>query len=728
LRVFVTAIGIVSPLAVGAQATFQALVRGDRALRPITSFDVGASRSRLAAEVQPLDIQNISSSKPLARVDALGILAAKEALLSASLAPNAIVDLVTSGVQGGMFETEKTLVDMHQNKRSREPDPTLVMHPVSATADRLREIVYPFRRVRTISSACSGGAAAISLAEAWIRSGQSSAVLAGGADALCRFTFAGFHLLSSLDPEPCKPFDTARAGLNLGEGAAYLLLESEDQVRRRGVQPLAEMASSALASEAKHIIQPEENGSTLIRSLRRCLERAHLTAAEIDYINAHGTATPQSDVMEIQAYRMALGDYFSKIPISSCKGQIGHSLGAAAAMEAAITVLALHHGQVPPTGGLQNPDPRCSAHHVLGQGRDHPIRAALSVSAGFGGAIAVLSFTRPELIVAPTKFAKLNSLVVSSAATLGPLGFGLSGPSRAYLQDGAAPTPGSSNFSTESLDADKIRRFDNAATRTVLVAKDARDDVNRADIAADFSEWGIVTGLALRGGDAGASFLAPVLAANFRTGRPLVFPGLLPSSPASQASIYLGLGGPSLTTIDAETSSGSALSSAIDLIGSEHARAMIVVGLSEWDDLSRQSVGPVNMPKVGWSGPYTDGAAALVVERAEDCAARGIRPLAKIVARQSGSLQGQTIPEPADPERALVIVTGNQNDVSECLGASNWSNVRRMDIAKRAGEHEALGAMALAAAAHAIAAEDVDEVLLVQQAEGRLEVFLFAKP
>lgn len=726
MRVFVTAIGIVSPLAVGAHATFQALVRGDRALRPITLFDVGASRSRIAAEVERLDLEQFSSSRPLSRVDGLAILAAKEALDSARLSGQSIVDLVTSGVQGGMFETETTLVEMHRHQRPREPDPSLVLHPVSATADCLREIVYPFRRIRTVSSACSGGAAAIALAEAWIRSGQSSMVLAGGADALCRFSFAGFHLLSSLDPEPCKPFDKNRAGLNLGEGAAYLLLESEDAMRRRGAIPLAELVSSILTSEAKHIIQPEENGATLARSVQECLNRAQLKATDIDYINAHGTATPQSDVMEIRAYQAAFQDYFAQIPISSCKGQLGHSLGAAAAMEAAVTVLALHHGQVPPTGGLQEPDPKCLAHHVLGQGRDHSLRAALSVSAGFGGAIAVLGFTRPELFAAPTNTRPRSSFVVSSVATLGPAGLSRSSDERSG--DELAFAAGATTFSTESLDADKIRRFDNAATRLVLVAKQARDAAIAGKTTPDFSRWGIVTGLALRGGDAGASFLAPVLAANFRTGRPLVFPGLLPSAPTAQASIYLGLQGPTLTTIDAEVSSFSALSTAIDLIENEHADAILVVGLSEWDELTRQSVGPVCMPGVSWSGTYTDGAAALVIEKAEDCAARGHVPLAKITARASDDLEWLSIPEPAVLERALVLVAGNRRDVCEWIESSQWSKVRQSGIAKQAGEHEALGALALAAAAQAIAADDVDEVLVVQRADERRGAFLFTKP
>lgn len=728
MRVFVTAVGIVSPLAVGAEATFRALVRGDRALRPMTLFDVGSSRRPIVAEVQELDIAAFSAASPfpVARVDAMAIVAAREALAGVGLSKNAIVDLVTSGVQGGMFETETTLVAMYRRSKDRAPDPSLVMHPVSATADRLREIVFPFRRARTVSNACSGGATAIVLAEAWIRSGRSSSVLAGGADALCRFTLAGFNLLSSLDPAPCRPFDVSRAGLNLGEGAAYLLLESEDEVNRRNVVPLAELTSATLGSEGKHIIQPEENGETRARLVRDALARARLSPADIGYINAHGTATPQNDVTEAAAYRAVFGADIERIPVSSCKGQVGHALGAAAAIEAAVTVLAVHHGEIPPTGGLSQPDPRCNLLHVMGSGRRHDFRAAISTSAGFGGANAVLCFAKTNAFDEPATRHSSDAVVVTSAVTWGPLGLGGAQPSLEYLKSGPPPEGGPAVISTNVLDADKVRRYDAAALRLVLVAKTALEMAYGENMNVDAARIGIVTGLALRGGDGGASFLAPVLESGFRTGKPIVFPGLLPSSPTSQASIYLSIRGPAMTTIDREASAGAAFSAAVDLLDMQHADALIVTGLSEWDDLTWQAVGPVCFGSAAWPEPLTDGAGALVVERAQFAEARGAPVLAKLVARQSDAgPRLREVPGPTDVARALVVAARLGRPLDEVLGDSDWARVRRVGLAARAGAHEALGAMALVAAAHAIASKEADEVLVVDFADGRLEAFLF---
>jgi len=659
----------------------------------------------------------------------MAILAAREAIQSARLSPDTIVDLVTSGVQGGMFETEVPLVEMHRRSRPRTPEPILSVHAVSATADRLKELVFPFRRTRTVSSACSGGASAITLAEAWIRSGQSSAVLAGGADAISRSTFAGFQLLSSLDPEPCKPFDKSRAGLSLGEGAAYLLLESEEEVIRRGIVPLAELASSALGSEGKHIIQPEETGETLAYVLRQSLERAQLVPDDIGYINAHGTASAQSDVMEAKAYQAVLGNALKQIPVSSCKGQIGHSLGAAAAMEAAVTVLALHHNEVPPTGGLVESDPRCDLLHVLGQGRAHEMRAAVSASAGFGGAVAVLGFTRPHNFDPRPEVRLDEPFVVTAALTLGPLGFGAAQPSLEYLQEGPAPTSGASSVPLELLDADKIRRLDSAAVRLVLLSKTALEMAFAQNANFDPRRVGIVTGLPLRGLEDGASFMSPVLETNFRRGRPLDFPGLLPSSPTSQASIYLALRGPSLTMIDRETSTSAALSAALDLMTMDHADAMIVAGLSDGDELTRETLMPLNFPTLEPSGPFTDGAGAFMVQRSAIRIGPGARILARIVARHNDAVPcWKSIPKPINDARALVVSAHDDARLAEALRDSSWSGIRCVGVSRRAGMHEALGAIALASAVQAIAANEADEVLVVDMAEGRFEAFLFATP
>ncbi len=215
----------------------------------------------------------------------------------------------------------------------------MLSHPLSSTADRVAAAAGPFQRVRTLCSACSGGANAILLAAAWIRAGRSRAVLAGGVDALCRLTFTGFGALGALSPEPCRPFDRRRNGLNLGEAAALLLLEpAKTPPRARGARPIVELSRLGRRRRGEPHHQPRaERRDRGARDERRRSRRAGLTPADLDYVNAHGTATPLNDAMEAAALRRCLGAEADRVPVSSSKGQIGHTLAAAGAVEAAIT-------------------------------------------------------------------------------------------------------------------------------------------------------------------------------------------------------------------------------------------------------------------------------------------------------------------------------------------------------------------------------------------------------
>lgn len=744
MRVVVTAIGIVSPLAVGADRTFRALISGERAFGPVTLFDIADYRARIAAEVKDLDIRGGLGGEVLPRVDAMAVLAAREALDFARLPAGDPIDLVFGGTQGGMLETELHLVAMHLHPASRAPHSALLAHPISATVDRLRASVAPFRRARTISSACASGASAIAIAAGWIRSGRSTRVLAGGAEALCRFSFAGFNLLFALDPEPCRPFDRKRAGMSLGEGAAFLLLESEDAARARGAEPIAELSGWALGSEAKHITLPDETGRTPARLLREALARSGLRPEEIGYINAHGTGTPSSDAMEALALREALGSAIdnkdnnknnnkdnnknTKIPVSSCKGQIGHALGAASAIEAAVTVLALARRQIPPTGGLVEPDPRCDLFHVMGTGREHAFDAALSSSFGVGGAGAVLAFTRPGIFAPPSEI-PAQKIVITAAATLGPLGVGGAEPTLEYLNPGDMPLPGPSVIPPDrALDPDKSRRYDGAATRVVVTAGEALR-LAGPGVLADPARIGVVVGLAFRGGDVGAAFLAPILSEGWKKGKPIVFPNLLPSSPASYASIYYGLEGPSLAVLELSASGGGALSTAVDLLLAGDAGAVLACSFSEHDALSNAAVSPVCLGSHQWADPRTDGAGALLVELTDFAALRGAEPLAEIAAIHSGPLLTiPDLPAPQNPDRARVFIPRPDVNAAQILAGTPWSEISPIALSARAGAHEALGGAALAAAALAIARGLADEVLVIDEADHRLEIFVLVAP
>jgi 3-oxoacyl-[acyl-carrier-protein] synthase II len=235
------------------------------------------------------------------------------------------------------------------------------------------------------STACSSGAIALAIAAHWIRAGAADVVIAGGADALARMTFTGFHALQALSPEPCKPFDLNRRGLSLGEGAGVLVLESEEHARRRGALALAEIAGAGMSCDASHPTAPHAEARGAVHALQGALASAGVAPDEIDYVNAHGTGTPQNDASETFALKRVLGEAAGRVAVSSTKSLIGHLLGAAGAVEAIVTVLAIRDGYAPPTLHLNDDDPECDLDYVPRRGRRLLIRSAISNSYGFGG-------------------------------------------------------------------------------------------------------------------------------------------------------------------------------------------------------------------------------------------------------------------------------------------------------------------------------------------------------
>ncbi len=218
--------------------------------------------------------------------------------------------------------------------------------------------------------------------------------LAGGVDSLCQLTFCGFHSLKLLSPFPCRPFDRARQGLSLGEGAAFLFLEPLEIAEQRGTPILGVVAGWGCATDAHHMTAPHPEGKGAIAAMRQALTDAGVRPEQVDYVNAHGTATPANDRIEALALAAVFAD--SMPPTSSTKGATGHTLGAAGAIEAALCALFLAEGFAPPTIGLGEPDPDLKVRHIEPDGLAAPLRVALSTSFGFGGNNAALVITRGE--------------------------------------------------------------------------------------------------------------------------------------------------------------------------------------------------------------------------------------------------------------------------------------------------------------------------------------------
>jgi 3-oxoacyl-(acyl-carrier-protein) synthase len=284
-----------------------------------------------------------------------------------------------------MLEAEEVLRRRRSGELARMPVRGLVAMPVASTADVLAQVFGCGGARRTTVTACSSSANSLGLAADLIQDGRADAALAGGTDAHCKMTYAGFNALQALSPDVCRPFDRRRAGLSLGEGAAMFVLEEEARARRRGAAILAEFGGYGMSADAHHMTAPDPQGRGAVLAMRRALREARVDAGAVEYVNAHGTGTPQNDPIETRAIKEVFGEHARRLAVSSTKSQTGHCLGAAGAIEALATVLALHHGFVPPTIHLEEPDPECDLDYVPAVARDERVRVALSNSYGFGG-------------------------------------------------------------------------------------------------------------------------------------------------------------------------------------------------------------------------------------------------------------------------------------------------------------------------------------------------------
>ena len=721
-RVWVTGIGVVSPLARGAAATMDRILAGDRGIRRLSLFELPGAAPGLAAEVADLraaDIAPPGEELGWSRTDALSVIAVREALAHAGVDPHrGPMDLILGGTTAGMFETEATLAALSRDPSAIAPLQEMLSHPLSSTADHVRAAVGPFRRVRSVCSACSSGANAILLAAAWIRSGRSRCVIAGGADGLCRLTYAGFSALSALSADPCRPFDRRRNGLNLGEGAAFLVLEPEDAARARGARPLAELRGFAVGAEAHHITNPEGEGVSAARVMSEAIARAGLTPADVDYVNAHGTATALNDAMEAAAIARCFGAEAARVAVSSSKGQIGHTLAAAGAIEAAISVMAIERGALPPTVGLEEVDPACSLALVTAS-RPAVIRAAISNSFGFGGTDSVLVFTALDAFPEPPPARAPSRVVVTGGATVGPLGVLGALASHAYLEPGPPPAPGAIDVRpADHLDVSRARRLDRAARLTTIAAAAAGAEAGLAFGTPSCMDVGAISGSAFGSVDGSTAFMRRIYDKGAKFASPADFPNLVPSSPIGHASIYLGLRGPVLAVSELEATAESALVSAVELLSGGVGGAIFAGSAEEWSVMVDRCLGPL-CSGITDRGPRSEGASALLLEAGERADARQATALARVAWWTSWRDDGAgALADAPPPASSSIVVVGCAGDFPPLAG-SPWGAVPLRAVADRAGDHEGAGGFSAVVAASAIAAGEVKAALVLGVARDR---------
>jgi 3-oxoacyl-[acyl-carrier-protein] synthase II len=389
-EVVVTGLGAVSPFGAGVKAFWAGLAAGACAIRPLTLIEAGGFRCRIAAEVPEL----AAGSPRRSRADRLALGAAVEALEDAGLtaAERAEAALVVGAVGGGMLEAEGWYWARARGERVPGWAASLRSMLPATHAETLGYRLALGGPRHTVVTACSSGAVALAEAAELIADGVVDCALAGGVDAVTRLCFMGFNTLKLLDPEPCRPFDRDRRGMSIGEGAAFVVLESGDHARSRGARVYAALAGHGMTTDAYHVTAPEPEGEGMVRAMRAALAAGGVAPAAVGYVNAHGTATPQNDRIEARAIGRVFGG--GRALVSSSKSMIGHTMAAAGSLEAVATILALTHETVPPTANLSTPDPEVDFDCVPRVAREASLEHAISNSFGFGGQNVTLLFRR----------------------------------------------------------------------------------------------------------------------------------------------------------------------------------------------------------------------------------------------------------------------------------------------------------------------------------------------
>lgn len=407
-RVVVTGMGMLSPLGTDVTSTWQRLVAGESGIRDITHFDTSAYSTRFAGLVPDFDVADYMPAKDARKMDIFvqyGLVAAIQAIRDAGLTDDEanaerIGVAIGSGIGGltGIEENHQKLLDGGPRKISPFFVPGSIINMISGNLS----IMYGYRGPNFATvTACTTGTHSIGFAAQQIMLGTADVMVAGGAEkASCALGLGGFAAARALstrndDPQAAsRPWDRDRDGFVLADGAGILVLEEYEHARARGAQIHAEVVGYGMSGDAFHMTAPPEDGAGAALAMRNALRDAGINPDQVDYINAHGTSTKAGDLAEASAIRSVFGDHASALAVSSTKSMVGHLLGAAGAVEAIFTILAMRDSVAPPTINLDNPDEGCDLNFVPHTAQQRSIEVALSNSFGFGGTNGSLVFRR----------------------------------------------------------------------------------------------------------------------------------------------------------------------------------------------------------------------------------------------------------------------------------------------------------------------------------------------
>ncbi|WP_052229740.1 beta-ketoacyl-[acyl-carrier-protein] synthase family protein [Streptomyces sp. CT34] len=661
-RVAVTGIGLSCALGNGVQQVWRGIREGRSGIGETGRIDVSTLSCRYSGEVSSVPASRHRLRGRLDRATTLALNAAEEALNGAGLGlaggdghdrsghdPYRMGVAVGTSV-GGLERGEEFHWELLRNGPQAPRRDLLFHYPLYTSADAL-SIAFQLRGPKVvISNACAAGANSIGFATDAIREGRADVMLAGGVDVLDILSLAGFDSLNALDPEPCAPYSRS-TGLNIGEGAAILVLESESSARRRGAEILGYVLGYALTSDAYHATAPDPAGSGALRAMRRGLSQAGLTAAQVDYVNGHGTGTPTNDSAETKAVAALFAD-LAPAPMSSTKSQVGHMLGAAGALEAAACVLALRDGVLPPT--VNADESREPVRDIVpNRARAQELDVVVSNSFAFGGNNCSLVLGRRPLPAAPPR--PDHRVVITGAGPVSAVGSGRevflaalrdgrTGVGPARLADlGLSRTGQAAEIDTAEcrrhVDRGYARRLDQIGLLTLAASRLALDDAALRVGTSDADRVGMVFG----------TFNGPVqtveqLSETIGTDgphrvNPRLFPNSVMNAAAGHACLALRIRGPLSTLATGCVSGLSALGYAADLVRRGEAEVMLAVSADELTPLVHYGFDRLGLLSPDTVRPYSTtpsgtvlgaGSTALVVESLEHALARGATILAEV--------------------------------------------------------------------------------------------------
>ncbi|MGX7825644.1 beta-ketoacyl synthase N-terminal-like domain-containing protein [Actinokineospora sp. 24-640] len=657
--VVITGVGVICAAGRDPEEFWARLTAGESGITAVADQRFTAFEARHAGQVPAAWIseQLPREDGMLDRTARLALVAARQALRQAGLAD-------AGSVPGERF-------GLVLGKCQATPDETGGYQPIYGTGDIMAERLGMRGPRILVSTACAAGGNAVGLAKDKILTGEADVVLAGGVDPLLFGTYAGFAGLQALSTGPCAPYSRSD-GLNLGEGAAFLVVEPLDRALARGAVPLAVVAGYGLSADAYHATAPDPTGRGGVSAMRRALADAGLGTDDVDYVNGHGTGTPANDAMEKKVMRSVFGERAASVPTSSIKSFIGHTLGAAGAVEAVASVLALRTSTAPPTIGFtEEAIEAATLDFVPNTARRMPMSVVVSNNYAFGGNNAALVLRSPGHGEGGSDGLPERDVVVTGLGPVTGLGTGIA-------EVTAALAAGQSSAATPSLEGRTFAprtlwRHMNALSRMAIAASRlAWEDAGLKLSRAACDNVGVIFATAAGSVESTGGFDESVLA---DPNKPAVlsFSNVVLNATGGAVCQTLGLRGPTTTICNGGASASIALDCAVETIRAGKADVVLVVAA---DDASSEGdladVTPYDRSSA--TAPLASAAVALVVESAEHAAARGATPYARVVASahagsggdgERGLVERGLSALPADVDLVIGSATGRADDADE---------------------------------------------------------------